>query len=814
MTDDGAQDITRGSAHDRTDDTTEHRDHGQAADRIDATIRDGLQRATFGLGDTTAGHLAAALAQRRAQSQQRHRRRARYGAFAAVAALVAAVVGAGVWITHDDATVDVVANEPTTTPLPANPFGGYEPGWHEIDPGPVEAMNGALLAWTGSEIVVAGDVGWVDDPQGPGGAGGTADPSADTGPQTRAYAYDPASREWRQLPDPPVANPTVVATDHTLVAVGLSMESAGGFGDDWVWATLEASPDGSGERQAGGAADGAGDGGGDGDGQATAHWTPRGSIEMAPELSAAGASGPTQPNGRPTLLWTGERVIDVTHGTVLDPASGKSTPLAMPSSVVNYTHLVSSNAVWTGEEVVLVAWNGGDGLAWDATGESFRTVAGLPEAKGSNPHLAIESTAVGGDGRAALMEWTTGASPPGRTAVLDVATGTWSRPPDRPTSPDRFYCPMSAAFVGGELVVEDCTGTDTDPGPPVRLEGDSWVSLGGPPWTEGCCMGTWLGTDDALVTWATDNDTTNNPEAPYVRGAIWIPGGEGEPVDAGDRTTSTRAGTVVPTDPGGPGQDRSCRLEALPDLGQFLPTQFDRTPQRGIGGMPDSADLCARFWGTPRSPAIHVTQRPGESLYGMLNVSASGRYRWGAIEDGYGIEFTGEPTWSTRAYGLDEADFDGLVKGLLAGEDTTAPVTISLPGPEGGLRGSDIESIDHSSRTDGWDFLTVGFSGEPPARIDAAYAEEPVWDQCDPVPLDGTTFLNVRMAFASLAPSLRPSEGGGPVRIPVAAGSSIRSITLTCVFEGNAYLSIGMDAPAPVEVQRDVGEGTVRIVFG
>ncbi|MCB0952919.1 MAG: hypothetical protein KDB13_09430, partial [Microthrixaceae bacterium] len=57
------------------------------------------------------------------------------------------------------------------------------------------------------------------------------------------------------------------------------------------------------------------------------------------------------------LLWTGNRVVDMTHGAVLDPSTGSSEPLEMPDDLVKYTHLLSSNAVWTGREVVLAAYS-------------------------------------------------------------------------------------------------------------------------------------------------------------------------------------------------------------------------------------------------------------------------------------------------------------------------------------------------------------------------------------------------------------------------------------------------------------------------
>lgn len=48
-----------------------------------------------------------------------------------------------------------------------------------------------------------------------------------------------------------------------------------------------------------------------------------------------------------------------------------------------------------------------------------------------------------------------------------------------------------------------------------------------------CCLGYWLGTDEALVLWSTAVDTLNNPLAPYVGAPIWIP-----PNVSGSKVTS------------------------------------------------------------------------------------------------------------------------------------------------------------------------------------------------------------------------------------------------------------------------------------
>src|SRR5690606_1002051 len=78
--------------------------------------------------------------------------------------------------------------------------------------------------------------------------------------------------------------------------------------------------------------------------------------------------------------------------------------------------------------------------------------------------------------------------------------------------------------------------------------------IGSPPFADLCCMGTWLGTDDALITWSTDTDTLNNPRAPYVEAAVWIPPtdaptGEQAPNTPPDVTADEQVWQTLPEGP-------------------------------------------------------------------------------------------------------------------------------------------------------------------------------------------------------------------------------------------------------------------------
>lgn len=74
----------------------------------------------------------------------------------------------------------------------------YEPGWTELDPGPLSARQGAALIWTGAEVVVLG--------------GEQQDDGA---------AFDIDHRVWRRIADPPLppGTPEATWTGHELLAV-------------------------------------------------------------------------------------------------------------------------------------------------------------------------------------------------------------------------------------------------------------------------------------------------------------------------------------------------------------------------------------------------------------------------------------------------------------------------------------------------------------------------------------------------------------------------------------------------------------------
>ena len=477
-------------------------------DTLDREIRSGLVALVDRANEPApfpADAAAAAAAARTAAAGtvddgplRRHdARRVRHLSIAA--ALVAAVVGLGLWVTRGDGTgIDAVHD----APVERRGFDGWAPGWHTIDPGPVTAMNGAQLSWTGSRLVVAGHHYSPTD-----------------GAATQVFAFEPVTSVWTELPRPPREITRVVAADDVLVAVGYDDR----FPEEPVheWATLVPGADA---------------------------WISHGPVPVSPLLVQAGvASGGG--GARERLVWTGERVIDVGLGAVLDPAAGTSSELPLPADVVAYSHLVGATPVWTGERLVLASWSQRPGLSWDATGGDRREVPG-PVEQGLPPSTGSAAAATTGGDVVLVGE---GTASVGYGAVWDPATGGWTALPDIP-GPSSSTCPYRAEAVGRTPVVQPCSDRYETP---LRLLGGAWRPIDPPPFTENCCMGNWLGIDDALIMWSTDVDTLNNPRAPYVEGAVWIPPGE--------------AASGVPPADAAPGTDEWQDLPAGPADGRVFP---------------------------------------------------------------------------------------------------------------------------------------------------------------------------------------------------------------------------------------------------
>ena len=352
--------------------------------------------------------------------------------------------------------------------------------WMALAPWTVPPRPAAPLTWTGSALVV-------------------------TVPGT-AHLYDPVGRAWTQL-----ALPAALATSATSVAW---------TGEDLVFVTRS---DGTGSPARSAAWN-----------PEARRWRELGPVPVAPSVTAAlglfgGSSLLSGPDGDLSLIWTGTRLLDLSHGAVLDPGTWTWTELAMPGDLVPYTALLYTTPVWTGREVVMAAWSTRPGLAWSADGSAYREVPGMPR-EVFGPDDAIPDATATRLGSGVLVQanllGTTIDDPSGSgggtpvAAVLDPSTGAWTAFEAAPAIAGEPWCWPRSVTIGADTVV---ASTRCEGGVPSVLIDGAWTPI--PPTDDArpCCAGTWTVAGSALVVWESDTDTGNNPEAPYVRARVWIP---------------------------------------------------------------------------------------------------------------------------------------------------------------------------------------------------------------------------------------------------------------------------------------------------
>lgn len=375
---------------------------------------------------------------------------------ASVVLLGAGVMGLRADLGVEDADVTVVADDDvspstapdTTTDVP--PFdGAIGGGWHDVDTGPVPAVESPTMAWTGSDLFV-----------------GVA--------PTMVYALDASTGVWTQLPalpgdmDSADRPPALIATDVGVLAVEDSFQLAGSA----LWDA---------ER---------------------GEWIDLGEIEVADNLAAIGtgmhARGPW--GGGPAVVWTGEAVLDLYHGAVWSPTSRAWTALPGPTDVLRFTGLLSTNPVWDGHEVVAAAWSTAEGLAWNASGTEYREIPGLP-AELADPTSSDDALATVVDGRVFVLSGTEGSL----VASFDSRTDTWSAAPPIGVGYGGEGCPAHVASTTAGPVAQPCGNEDV-----FALVDGAWEVLDGGPAVSGT---TWLEVDGNLLVWgvATTGDGILTP---------------------------------------------------------------------------------------------------------------------------------------------------------------------------------------------------------------------------------------------------------------------------------------------------------------
>lgn len=345
----------------------------------------------------------------------------------------------------------------SSTTIPSAVGGAFDhlpPGWHEIDTGPVPARS-APTAWTGTELlVVAG---------------------------RQLFGFEPVNGQWREFPSLPFDEDAVVAVvsmDGPLLAVadevGGAVQSALLSPGATEWQTIGAVPTG---------------------------YPAEIGIETGPRATNYGTS----------VVWTGERAIDSTHGSIFDPATLKWSPMPFPDDLVAFTHLLYSNPVWDGNALVMGYPYTLPGLAYASDGSEFEEFSGI------DPTL-VERSSVGPGLSVPLGDDVFFVRDRGMAATYSSRTDAWTVLPPVPGVGDLNSCPSHAASLGESVVVAPCYGE-----PPVYLSDGQWADvdeyLAGP-----CCNGQWLGIDGALVVWDSAEVAAEDPTAPRAR--VWVPPGE------------------------------------------------------------------------------------------------------------------------------------------------------------------------------------------------------------------------------------------------------------------------------------------------
>jgi hypothetical protein len=442
---------------------------------LDQLVRDGLRDSVNRIPARDAGSLADQIGSglRRRRRRSVRRRALAAACVAAVVALLGTVVLPG---RSDEARVVV------TPPLePVSGFAQLGPGWHELARGPVpDDLRVSAGAWTGSELVVMGS-----RPDGTGAA----------------FAYEPVADRWRILPPPPVdvrsgvglawTGSELVAVDHQFpVAAAAAWNPTGG-----TWRSI-GSPPLAGPLQT--------------------------AVQQAVEMGLTGpfvgisAGRSARGSGEPgtALVWTGQRLLDFSHGAAWDPATGAWTEMPSFPNLYSRSDLLPVVPVWDGTEVILAPW-GTNGMAWDATGSTYRQLPGLP----------VELERVRGDflttlvgDRILLVGGLEGPGQDGLAVSVDPRRGTWRQEPTIPGTGDMLTgvsCPTLLAAVSGQAVVAPCDGRT-----PMVLGDGGWTDIAPEPGVgRNCCYRLWIEAGGSLVTWGW---TSTNAES-GVRANVWVP---------------------------------------------------------------------------------------------------------------------------------------------------------------------------------------------------------------------------------------------------------------------------------------------------
>jgi hypothetical protein len=305
---------------------------------------DVLDRALDDVGPIDVDGLAERLQARR----MRHRRRRRTSRMVPLGAVAALIVLLVVVVVRNQPAAQVSTDDGTEADDGLRTF-GFEPGWHELDPGPLGSAPVGTAAWTGRELVFlfTSDPDPVPQPDGLAGS-----------------AYDPAARTWRRIAPMPLPAGT--------------LES--------VWAGTELivirTATGSTQRLP----------------DAAAAWDP-----VSDTWRTLPAPPPVVANGFAGAFWSGSEAIFPSRLSRFDVARSawSALPPLPPDSSGRFI------GGWTGSELVMVRISGpGETLAWEPGNDAWVLRAPPPSflatgATASKGRLILARAASEGSGGAA-----------------------------------------------------------------------------------------------------------------------------------------------------------------------------------------------------------------------------------------------------------------------------------------------------------------------------------------------------------------------------------------------------------------------------
>ncbi len=386
----------------------------------------------------------------------------RVWAVTAAAAVLLLVAGVALTVGRTDSTHDIDAAAGTRD----DGFRDWGPGWHDLDTSGVPDVSNVSVAFLDGDLYLAG----------------TRYPAGPEQPHAELYRFDPVTDGWSEVPAPDMMRATIAAAGDQLVARGTqATESEADLVKPGEWATWT---------------------------PGDASWTSRGDIAPAAALQQLEET----PLRTTRLVWTGRRVIDLTHGSVLDPATGTSTPLELPADIESTALVETTTPVWTGSLVVMTAWSSRSGVAWDADGRLVGLLPPPPDV----PTIADATwaAAIGGEVVALAVGDETGTT---LTARLDPTTGAWTRLDDLPPTPipTGTYCSYVLASAADHAVAAPCATGESRSAPTFTLDDDRWRSTPSTrPGVDCCPMTATSGTDAAAF---------YSEDAPKFWISIWIP---------------------------------------------------------------------------------------------------------------------------------------------------------------------------------------------------------------------------------------------------------------------------------------------------